>query len=353
MDRRAYGLLLGVAFVMGTLAVVASQTLGLPMRDPEGFLGPSWLRLPLLCAGAFLADVVPRSLWRSRRGSRGFWSEARQIVDEHWTRDRIQLVVIGFVCFYVTYVSYRNLKSYLPFVREIKYDRLLQQVDEALFFGAEPAIVLHTILGEGVSAHVLSFIYLIFLPFVPLSLTAWLVWSRNISFGYWFVTAQCLCWSLGTASYYALPSLGPIFANVWLYRDLPDTGVSGLQDALYSGRVEIRFDPFSDAMQSVAGFASLHVAITLCTALVAHYTVRHAWIRWTLWGFVATTVVATIYFGWHYIADDVGGALIAVLAVYLGALATGQRFDRHGLRSHPTTSTSHVPLSEKLDHADA
>ena len=40
--------------------------LGVPLRDPEGFLGPAWIRLPLLVLGAFLADVVPRSLWRSR-----------------------------------------------------------------------------------------------------------------------------------------------------------------------------------------------------------------------------------------------------------------------------------------------
>ena len=46
---------------------------------------------------------------------------------------------------------------------------------------------------------------------MPLALTAWLVWSRNISYGYWFATSQCIAWALGTASYYALPTLGPGF----------------------------------------------------------------------------------------------------------------------------------------------
>ena len=46
---------------------------------------------------------------------------------------------------------------------------------------------------------------------MPLALAAWLVWSRNITFGYWFATSQCLAWALGTASYYALPTLGPGF----------------------------------------------------------------------------------------------------------------------------------------------
>jgi membrane-associated phospholipid phosphatase len=185
------------------------------------------------------------------------------------------------------------------------------------------------------------------MPFVPISITAWLVWSRNISFGYWYVTAQCLGWSLGTASYYAVPSLGPAFYYVWLYSGLANTGVTQLQDSLFYGRSAVRFDPFNTTdVQSVAGFASLHVAITLIAVLVAHYTVRHAWIRWGMWTYLGVTIVSTIYFGWHYISDDVAGAFIAVVSVYVGGLATGQKFDRHGLASHPTTSTAEVPLEE-------
>ena len=59
---------------------------------------------------------------------------------------------------------------------------------------------------------------------MPLALAAWLVWSRNLGFGYWFATSQCLAWTLGTISYYALPTLGPGFQYPWLYTDLDDTG---------------------------------------------------------------------------------------------------------------------------------
>ena len=331
----------------GVLAFVVSLALELPIRDPEGFLGPSWLRMPLLVLGAFLGDVVPRSAWRARRKPDQFRASARKIVDEHWTRERIALLVIGLGSFYVTYVGYRNLKSYLPFIREGRLDPLLKDIDRALFFGGDPAIFLHQVLGEGISAHVLSFVYLLFLPFVPISLIAWLVWSRNISFGYWYVTSLCLCWAMGAASYYAVPSLGPVFASPWLYADLDNTGVASLQDGLYYSRIDALFvDPLLDS-QSTAGFASLHVAIILCAALVAHYTVRHAAIRWSMWVFFALTVVATIYFGWHYIADDVAGALIAIVAVWLGGLATGQKFERHGRSSHPTTSTTDVPVEQE------
>ena len=66
------------------------------------------------------------------------------------------------------------------------------------------------------------YVYLWFLPLVPLALTAWLIWSRNITYGYWFATSQCIAWALGTLSYYALPTLGPGLQYVPLYTDLPE-----------------------------------------------------------------------------------------------------------------------------------
>ncbi|MET0840370.1 MAG: phosphatase PAP2 family protein [Marmoricola sp.] len=347
MKRRAYTFMVAIAVVMGTLAFIVSRVVDYPLRDPDGFLGPAWVRLPLLCIGAFVADIVPRTLWRSRLRPGQFKVEARLLIREHWTKDRITLVVLGLICFYVTYVSYRNLKNFLVFVRGSKTsegDYELHKFDQWLAFGHDPAVLLHDVLGTTVSAHVLSWVYLIFLPMVPVSVIVWLVWSRNVSFGYWFVTAQCLCWTLGTASYYMIPTLGPNFAFPWLYENLATTGVSALQDGLYWGRTSVRYDPLASGVQSVAGFASLHVAITLLMALVGQYTLRHRFLKVVLWVYMSITVLATSYFGWHYIADDIAGALIAFVSFYLGGIATGQKFDAHGRHSHPTTTTSDVPV---------
>jgi hypothetical protein len=339
-----------IAIVMGALAFITGQAVGYPLRDPDGFLGPAWVRLPMLCVGAFIADILPRTLWRSRGRLSRFRVEARLLIREHWTRERITLVVLGLICFYVTYVSYRNLKNFLPFVRgipaRVQGDYQLHRFDHWLLFGHDPALVLHDLLGTTLSAHVLSFFYLIFLPMVPISVTIWLVWSRNVSFGYWYVTAQCICWTLGTASYYIIPTLGPNFAFPWLYGNLDTTGVTALQDALYYGRQSVRFDPFANGVQSVAGFASLHVGVTLLMALVGQYTVRHRIIKIVLWTYMVITVLSTTYFGWHYIADDIAGAVIAFLSFYLGGIATGQKFDRNFRHSHPTTTTSGVPIED-------
>ena len=356
MYRRAYVTLVGVAVVMGTLALVVSLKYDRPLLDPEGkFLGPSWARLPLLLMGAVLLDLVPLTLWRSRLRPAAIIPLVRERLRTHWTPERMTLVALGVVCFYVTYVSYRNLKSALPFVRSFEnpndmFDRELNTIDRVLFFGNQPGPVLHNLLGTDLSAHGLSYIYLWFLPLVPLALTAWLVWSRNISYGYWFATSQCLAWSLGTASYYALPTLGPVFHFAPGYTALAHTPTTDLIEGLSRSRNKVLHGDYDGSsvegiVNSVAGFASLHCGITLLVALMVQFTLRNQLLKVVFWVNFALTVVATIYFGWHYLADDIAGIMIAFVSFYLGGIATGQKFNRHSLQSHPTTTSSNVPVS--------
>ena len=333
---------------MSALAVIAAVSLDKRLADPEGFLGPSWLRLPMLLFGAFLLDMLPRLIWHARMDPRRWRGIVRERWRTHWTRERLTLVVMGVVCFYLVYVSYRNLKSFLPFVMgDVTYDRELHLVDTALFLGHEPGNVLHAMLGTTFSAHVLSAIYLWFLPLVPLALTAWLIWSRNISYGYWFATSQCIAWTLGTASYYALPTLGPGLEYSWLYRDLAETPTSQLMASLTYQRQGVILAGVEGAVQSVAGFASLHCAITLLVALMVQYTIQSRILHWIFWTNFVITVFATLYFGWHYVADDVAGILIALIAFYVGGVVSGQKFERHGLASHTKaddSTTAPVPV---------
>lgn len=341
--RRAYVVLVGIAATMGILALVTAWSLGKSLHDPEGFLGPAWVRFPMLLFAAFLVDILPRTLWLSRMKPRLMPRIVADRVREHWNKERIILVVLGIICFYTTYVSYRNLKSFLPEVRPgVTFDREMHMLDRAIFFGHEPATVLHGLLGTNLVAHVLSANYLWFLPMVPLALTGWLIWSRNMSYGYWFATSQCIAWTLGTISYYALPTVGPGFEYQWLYTDLAHTPTTDLMNTLAQQRENFNYDLIPGAMQGVAGFASLHVGITVLVALVAQYTLRVRFVHWLLWINVVLTMFATLYFGWHYVADDIAGVVLALVSFYLGGLASGQVFDRH-LHAHPTTMTSKIP----------
>ncbi|KRB80323.1 hypothetical protein ASE01_02220 [Nocardioides sp. Root190] len=358
MYRRAYTLLIGTAAIMLGLAVFTAVKLDRRLLDPEGsFLGPSYIRLPLLLIGALLLDLLPLTLWRARGRPSRVLPVVRQRLKTHWTKERATLVGLGVISFYLTYVSYRNLKSFLPFVRsdpnaapgEVKalsYDRELHLMDKVMFFGHDPSDVLHGVFGKTVTAEVLSPIYLMFLPLVPLGVTAWLVWSRNMSFGYWFVTAQCLAWSLGTLSYYLLPTLGPGIWNPSEYYGvggLAHTGTTDLMDGIVRARGNVLYGGATESVNSIAGFASLHTAITLLFALMVQYTLRSLLLKWIFWVNFGLTILATLYFGWHYVADDLAGVAIAVVSFYVGGIASGQKFDRLG-HSHPTTTTSKVPV---------
>lgn len=330
MFRRAHVLMISIAVAMGLLAVTASIAFGHPLVDPDGFLGPSFLRLPLLLSIAFLVDLLPRTLWVSRMRPSRMKQAWLDRFHAHWTRPRMTLVFSGLLCFYVTYVSYRNLKSQLPFVegKNHKFDRELDTIDRALFLGHPPGTVLHQALGTGVAAEALSWVYLWFLPLVPLCLTAWLIWSRNLSFGYWFASSQCVAWTLGTVSYYALPTLGPGIAFPYRFADLPNTGALQLMSSITWTRIYYLND-VSGSLQSIAGFASLHVAITLLFALMVQYTTPWRWLHVIAWVNCGFTTLATLYFGWHYVFDDVAGVAIALVAFYVGGLVSNQSFRRH------------------------
>jgi membrane-associated phospholipid phosphatase len=322
-----------------------------PVADPEGsFLGPSWVRLPVLCAAAIVLDLLPRALWHGRLHPGRTAAAVRERVRTHWTRARLQLVVVGISCFYVVYVAYRNLKSLLPLVRDDKYDAELRLLDRVLLLGNDPATLLQDLLGTGVTAHVLSAVYLAYIPLVAILVTVWLVWSTNIGYGWWFVTAQGIAWTLGTVSYYLLPTLGPGLMYPWLTSDLTANPTSDLMDALVYSRQGFLWG--EGDYQGVAGFASLHTAIALLWALMAQHTVRSVVVRRIFWVNFALTVVATLYFGWHHISDDVAGAAIAWAAFWLGARVTGHRL-RRGVRPQapPTRSPGTPRAPESVSSA--
>jgi membrane-associated phospholipid phosphatase len=325
---RPYAFAVLLAAAAALTAVAVTQLHDLPLRDPDGVAGPAYVRLPLIAALFLVADVVPRAL---RRGAR-----IREVVRERWSLLRLSVVAVGLSTFYVSYVSYRNLKGALPFARPDVLDEQLLALDEALLLGHEPAALLHVILGTGLSAYVLSGVYLLFLAFVPLSLGAALVWERNVHVGAWYVTALCLNWLLGALSYFALPSLGPVFVRPERYADLPDTGVSALQDSLLGARFDVLADPVgADAVAGIAGFASLHCSIVFTAALLAHLVGLPWVLRWALWAFLALTVVSTAYFGWHYLVDDLAGLVLGAAAVLIAERVTRPAVDLPDLVEEP------------------
>ena len=325
LRRWPYTFAMALSLLVGAVAVASSLYLDLPLKDPDGFLGPSFIRLPLLAlgfiGGGLIVEAIRRSGWRNLPGA------VVEVAKNEWNRHRVLCIGAGLLSFYVCYVAYRNLKSDLPVYREgTLYDHQLLQLDHWISGGHNPAVLLHDLFGTEIMANVLSIAYLAYLPLIPISLGAFLVLSRNHAIGAWYATTLCLNWVLGTISYYLLPSLGPAFARPEYYSSLPDTGVSQLQDVLIATRLDFLSNPAgSDSIQGVAAFASLHVSVTFAAALFMMRTNQGRLIKTVTWVFFGVTILATLYFGWHYILDDIAGMGIGWASVTVAGWATGHR----------------------------
>src|SRR4051812_44431481 len=118
VDWRWQGRALAFAGAMALSTAIVSLSDALSGRDRDKMLGG---RIVLLLAtvGFFVAvDLIPRAI--KRRGP--FHLALHAVARERWNRRRLGAVGLGLLSFYVTYLSYRNLKGFLPFITDQDYD---------------------------------------------------------------------------------------------------------------------------------------------------------------------------------------------------------------------------------------
>ena len=312
-----------VAGFLVVIGLIATGKAGVPLRDPDHVAA---LYLVLVGLGVVLLvglDIAVRAAHRSgmRRPSR---AALRSVRRERWTPARAIAAGTALASFYVTYMAYRNLKAIVPLLRPgDSFDDSLAALDRTLFAGHDPAAVLHSVLGVGIPTQILSTAYAAFIVFLPLSLAVALVFSRDVRAGLFYATALSVNWVLGAASYFLLPSLGPIYADPEAFAHLPHTEVTRLQDVLLDQRIEFLVHPATATPQSIAAFASLHISMSLTAALAAQLLGLGRRLRIALWTWLGVTTVATVYLGWHYVLDDLGGIVIALGALGAARLLTG------------------------------
>jgi membrane-associated phospholipid phosphatase len=304
-------------------ALLTTDAAGVPLRDPDHVAGRRLVLIGGLVVLLIGLDVVVRAARRSGR----LWPSRAAIASvrrERWTRGRGIAVGTALISFYVTYLAYRNLKSVVPLLRPGElFDRQLADVDRSLFGGSDPAELLHAVLGTGMPAHILSAVYMLFFVFIPGSLALALVFSRDLQAGLFYTTAQSLNWVLGAASYFVLPSLGPVYLEPSAFANLPTSAVSQLQQLLLDQRLEFLRDPAANTAQSIGAFSSVHVSIFFTAALAAHLLGLGRRLKIGAWVLLGLTAVATVYLGWHYFLDDLGGLLIGAMALALARVLTG------------------------------
>jgi hypothetical protein len=321
----------GVVAGFGAITAAWSHHVGVPLRDPNGKMFSDRLTSALILFGVLvLVDAAVRA-------GRPGWSVRRvvAVLRERWSRTRLALAISGLLAYHLLYVCYRNLKSWDAFNEPL--DDQLNRFEEWLFLGNSPASLLHQLLGQEVAAPVLSLVYSSFTNLVPLSVVSALVFVDKIRDGYVFLMSAMWLWILGIGSYYLIPSLGPFLTAPQDFDQLPHTKMTVWWERLASDRAEFLADPADPgAFASVSAFASLHVAFTcLIVLMLRYYGLRR--LAAVMAVYLAATMVATVYFGWHFVIDLPGGVLVAVLSVWLGrwTIYPPRRRARRGMTRQP------------------
>ncbi|MCW2950474.1 MAG: PA-phosphatase [Thermoleophilia bacterium] len=330
------------------IAYGVSAHIGIPVRDPEGTLLGRRMISPILLMGLFaLLDSLLRAVRMRRRGStERFWPLAWNTFIDRWWWKRLVLATLGFLSFAFTYLAYRNLKSFVSLINYTAYDPEMLKIDRWLMFGHDPATVMHDTFGTGIAAYFLSWVYLAYIPLIAVFVSAALAFMERMREAYVYVAAMMWCWILGTVSYYAIPTLGPFASAHRLFTDLPTTNVTKLQTSLEMNRLELHSDNIGrDIVGGIAGFASLHVGVIVAVYFMMRYY-RKSTLAWVTIIYFVPTAISTVYFGWHFLLDDVAGVFLGWFAVLLGRATVYPRLlfpRRRPSRGVPRDSRGSMP----------
>jgi membrane-associated phospholipid phosphatase len=322
--------------------VIRSHYVGIPVRDPGGAYFRNRLAWSvILFAVLTLVDAALRT-------DRNSWTltSALATLRSRWHSKRTFLAFSGLLAYYVVYLDYHNLKSWNAC--NPQHDNKLLRIDSWLFFGHSPAMLLHSLFGQHLAAHVFAVIYESFSVLVPVVVVAMLVFADTTRKSYAFLLSSMWVWILGTIAYYLVPATGPFYSAPQDFANLSQTMVTAKQAHFVAQRADLLHDPAAHgAFSQISAFASLHTGFTCMVVLMMrYYGFRRTSQALTV--YLAAVMAATIYLGWHFVVDDVAGIGVAYLAVLFARLMiypprgrwTGRfRHSRTESRRRPTGAT--------------
>ena len=131
--KRAYWSRPASPLAMLVLTLVWGAQYGMGIRDPDGIIGWRFTFVLALVGGFWALDVIPRGIMAARTAKAPTWATLVATARERWPWGRFAFVLGSIVAFYVTYLCYRNIKSYLPLARPRLLDGELADFERSLF----------------------------------------------------------------------------------------------------------------------------------------------------------------------------------------------------------------------------
>jgi len=210
----------------------------------------------------------------------------------------MRALLVYFLCA----VAFGNLQSFIHVLSPTDHDDWLIAADRILFFGHDPIKLLEPLVTpRGVNFFLQVYISMMIMPFV--AMIVYLHLGKMRAFRDTIVSLLALLW-IGYPGYLIIPAIGPQYTLRHTYT----RPVFDVERMLAVG-----FDRLDRAT-----FPSMHTGISLTVLFVVlqHSTNRLYRVAFTIWAW--SIVFSTVYLRWHYVADVIAGAAIALLAAYLG-----------------------------------
>ena len=141
------------------------------------------------------------------------------------------------------------------------------------------------------------------------------------------VIAFSATYILGLVLYFLFPAQGPIYYYPerfeMIQTQMEKTSNYQIQRKLWEVYEQVKQYPpqefceltkMSGIRNGIAAFPSLHIAISCVLLFFLFRYVRL--IFWLCFFPFLTMVLATIYFGWHYVVDDIAGFVLACFVLF-------------------------------------
>lgn len=317
--QKLAGLLLceALVFSFALVAWTLYQVIGLPLRAPAKLyfvrLVTSFccylLGLLLICLGFRLRDLTRArqahvySPWSSTFADfRRAFLTPRTLFHDLRLVHAISLMFVVFI----------NLKHIVPRVNPFLFDSWIADIELKMFGGRLSGEVLVEALGVKM-APFFSTIYTVWYAYLAFAIFV-MIFQRKPIFADEFAASFVFMWLLGIAIVLVFPTWGPCFSLPERFAMLPETGVTRLQEQLWQHKQFIDQHPGSPkGVFMISGFPSLHLAaVILCSWYLQRISPKLAVPSWV---FTVLTMLSTLYFGWHYVIDDIGAVVLAVFVI--------------------------------------
>jgi membrane-associated phospholipid phosphatase len=200
-------------------------------------------------------------------------------------------------------VLFNTLEPLIQALRGGPRDDLLIAADRAIF-GVDVTIWMQRL----VRPYLNDLFYVFYSTYYFIALTLGVVlWIRDRATARRFIFTLMVVYYVSYAGYFAIPALGPRFAQASEYTvSLVTTPISRFINDTINGLEKTKFDVFPSG----------HTMISVAVLLVAWKRARDVF--WYLLPVATGLVIATVYCRYHYVVDVLAGTALAFATVPVG-----------------------------------